>query len=150
MAALDGGAPPAGGGFWLSRSLVLGSYSPFALGFVAASGPGLNGLAALVGAALGYLTGLGLSGSLRYLAAALLVFAVAFAFEDLPLYRSGWLMSAGAAIATGLTGFVYLSASAWTAEGALYFASETLLAGVSCRFYQNLTSRSSRERRGAM
>ncbi|MCD8086637.1 MAG: hypothetical protein LUF28_10080, partial [Clostridiales bacterium] len=32
------------GAFWLSRSLVLGSYSPFALGFVAASGPGLNGL----------------------------------------------------------------------------------------------------------
>ncbi|MCD7919460.1 MAG: SpoIIE family protein phosphatase [Clostridiales bacterium] len=138
------------GGFWLSRSLVLGSYSPFALGFVAASGPGLNGLAALVGAGLGYLTGLGLSGSLRYIATALLAFAVAFAFADLPVYRSGWLMSVGAAIATGLTGFVYLSASAWTAEGALYFASETLLAGVSCRFYQNLTSRSSRERRGAM
>ncbi|MCD7917051.1 MAG: hypothetical protein LUF84_01075, partial [Clostridiales bacterium] len=75
---------------------------------------------------------------------------MAFAFADLPVYSSGWLMSVGAAVATGLTGFVYLSASAWTAEGALYFASETLLAGVSCRFYQNLTTRSSRERRGAM
>lgn len=138
------------GGFLLSRSLVLGSYSPFALGFVAASGPGLGGAAALLGAGLGYMTGLGLSGALRYLAAAMLIFAVNFAFCDLSVCRSGWFMSVISGAITGLTGFVYLSAGAWELQKILYFASETLLAGVSCRFYQSLAGRGSRERRGAL
>ena len=79
-------------GVMLSAARVFDTYSPFALGFVAASGSGLGGFAALVGASLGYLSTLGLVSGLRYVSAAIFIYAVAFAFYDMPVYQKRWFM----------------------------------------------------------
>ena len=57
----------------LAAGQILEGYSPFALGYVAASGPGAGGFFALLGACLGYLLTKPLADAFRYLATAILV-----------------------------------------------------------------------------
>ena len=57
------------GGVLLASARLLGAAGPFGMAAVAASGAGLNGVAALIGAAIGYIISCGLAGSIRYLAA---------------------------------------------------------------------------------
>ena len=66
-------------GLILSHSVILTDYAPFALGWIGAAGSGFGGFAALLGAAAGYLLGMGLVDGLRYVAAGILVYATAFA-----------------------------------------------------------------------
>ena len=47
-------------GLILSHSVILTDYAPFALGWIGAAGSGFGGFAALLGAAAGYLLGMGL------------------------------------------------------------------------------------------
>lgn len=101
--ALGGQALAAG---VLAAVRVFGVCSPLGVAFVAACGPGAGGFAAVVGAAGGYILSLGLDEALRYAAASILVFAVAFAFYDLRFYAKRWFMPAAAAFLTGLTGLV--------------------------------------------
>ena len=75
-------------GAMLSGAEIFGGYAPFGLGLVAASGSGLDGFCALVGAAFGYLSFLGLTAGLRYVAAAILIFSVSFAFYDIRSYQT--------------------------------------------------------------
>ena len=67
------------GGVLLSSARLLGSAGPFGIAAVAASGAGLNGVGCLIGAAIGYIISSGLAGSIRYLAAIVLVYTVSFA-----------------------------------------------------------------------
>lgn len=120
----------------LSGAEVFGGYAPFALGMVGASGSGLDGFAALVGACFGYLTFQGFADGLRYAAAAILIFSVAFAFYDIRPYRKVWFMPAASALMDAITGFVYLSDGGWTAQGFIFFATEVLFAGASAYFYR--------------
>lgn len=119
----------------LAAGEILGGYSPFALGFVAASGPGAGGFFALLGAGVGYLLSKPLADAFRYLATAILIYAVAFAFYDLKLYATRFFMPLSAAFLTGLTGFVYLAEAGWQAAGVVCFATELLLVGLSARFF---------------
>lgn len=114
---------------------ILGGYSPFALGFVAASGPGAGGFFALLGASMGYLLSKPLVDAFRYLATAILIYAVAFAFYDLKIYTTRFFMPVSAAFLGGLTGFVYLAEAGWEATSVICFASELLLIGLSARFF---------------
>ncbi|MCD8147734.1 MAG: hypothetical protein LUD84_10765, partial [Clostridiales bacterium] len=122
----------------LSQGFVLGEHAPFALGYVAASGSGLEGAAALLGGLFGCLLGMDASGALRYAAAAILIYAVEFAFFDRPLYRSRWFMAVCSAVIAGITGFVYLSGAGWSQVAILNFASELVMVGVSCLFFRGL------------
>ena len=54
----------------LAGAEVFGGFAPFGVAMVGASGTGLCGGAALLGAGFGYLTLLGFSDALRYLSAA--------------------------------------------------------------------------------
>ena len=90
----------------LAWSVVLEDRSPFAAAFVAGAGGGLMGLAALAGACGGYLAALELNEALRYLAAAILIFASIFAFSDLPFAGGVWFPCASAALFVGFTGFL--------------------------------------------
>ena len=67
----------------LSGAEIFGGYAPFGLSMVGCSGSGLDGFSALLGACFGYLSFRGLTGGLRYVAAAILIFSVA------PLRRAG-------------------------------------------------------------
>lgn len=130
----------------LAGATVFGGRAPFALAMVACSGPGLDGFAALMGAAFGSLTLLGLEAGLRYTAAAVLIYAVAFAFFDLKVYRRVWFMPLVAAAANGCTGFVTLTNGGgvdW-----LLFATELLLTAAGTYFYRMAFSSWGKARRG--
>lgn len=66
----------------LAGASVFGDYAPFGVALVGAAGSGVCGAAALVGACFGYMVLLGFADGLRYAAAAILTFAVGFAFYD--------------------------------------------------------------------
>ena len=57
----------------LTASQTPGGYAPFALGLVAAAGPGMNGAAALAGAGLGALLFLDFADALPFLAVGVLI-----------------------------------------------------------------------------
>ncbi len=120
----------------LAGAELFGGYAPFGLGLVACSGSGLDGFCALLGACFGYLSFQGLVAGLRYVAAAVLIYSVAFAFFDVRLYRTVWFMPVTAAAMDGLTGFVYLSDRGWTAQNLVFFGTELLLCGASAYFYR--------------
>ena len=65
----------------LTASQTPGGYAPFALGCIAAVGPGAEGIAALVGAGVGALLFLDFSDALPYLATGVLIFTAATAFQ---------------------------------------------------------------------
>ena len=69
-------------GAMLSGAEIFGGYAPFGLGLVAASGSGLDGFCALLGACFGYLSFQGFAEGLRYVAGCILAFSLAFAFFD--------------------------------------------------------------------
>ena len=127
-----------GAGLVLSQAEFLNGYAPFALGFLAASGPGAEGFAALCGSVLGYLLGMGFSSALRYTAAAILIFSVSFAFFDLPVYQKSWFMAVSGAAVGAVTGFTYLSGTGWQKPAAIGFFSEVVLIGFSCLLFQGL------------
>ena len=83
--------------------------------------------AALLGAGFGYLTLLGFSDALRYLSAAILTFAVGFAFYDMKLFQRPWTMPGVAGLMNGCTGFIYLSQGGWRTVDVIYFLSEIAL-----------------------
>ena len=122
----------------LSRSEILAGYAPFALGWIGASGSGPAGFAALIGAAIGYLLGMGLVEGLRYVAAGILVYATAFALYDLRVYRMEWFMPVATGAVTAVTGFIYLSEAGWDGIAVVCFATEVILAGIACLCYRRL------------
>ena len=63
----------------LTASQTPGGYAPFALGLVAAAGPGMNGAAALAGAGLGALLFLDFASALPFLAVGVLLLTAATA-----------------------------------------------------------------------
>ena len=120
----------------LSGATVFGTFAPFGLAMVGASGSGLDGFSALLGAAFGYLTFHGLTAGLRYVAAAILIYSVSFAFFDVRLYKKTWFMPVAAALLSGATGFVYLSDVGWTFGALVGFSTELLLTGAGVYFYR--------------
>ena len=120
----------------LSGGEVFGGFAPFGVGMVACSGAGLDGLFSLLGASFGYLAFRGFTEGLRYVAACVLVFSVAFAFFDAKFYKKAWFMPAVAAFMDAATGFVYLSDADWRPAQVVWFLTEVLLAGASAYFYR--------------
>ena len=111
----------------LAGAELLGGHSLFALALVAVSGPGAEGIAALLGAALGYLSFRGLAEGLRYVAASMMVYAIALALGEFRIYQKPWFMPAVAAALNGLVGFVYQSAAGWSAGDRVGFVTEVPL-----------------------
>lgn len=123
-------------GGMLAGAEIFGGYAPFGLGLTAASGAGLNGFSALVGACFGYLAFRGFVDGLPYVAACILTYSVSFAFYDVKLYRQGWFMPVVAALLGGVTGFVYLSDTLTGVAQTVFFATELLLVAASAYFYR--------------
>lgn len=101
-----------GAWFFLAAALTAaqlpGGSAPFALGCVAAAGAGGEGMAALLGAALGSLVFQSFAAGVQQLAAVVLILTASFALRDLRLFR---LPAVPAVCAGGLTltvGMVYV------------------------------------------
>lgn len=122
----------------LAGAEVFGGFAPFGVAMVGASGTGLCGGAALLGAGFGYLTLLGFSDALRYLSAAILTFAVGFAFYDIKLFQRPWTMPGVAGLMNGCTGFIYLSQGGWRTVDVIYFLSEIALTVAAAWCYRVL------------
>ena len=70
-------------GLVMACARVLESGAPFGMAMVACAGAGVSGVFALTGAALGYLISGGIEWGIRYIAAAVLVYTIAFVFHEL-------------------------------------------------------------------
>ena len=93
-------------GLIMSCARILENGAPLGMALVACSGPGLAGVFALAGSSLGYLISGGVEWGIRYIAAAVLVYTVAFVFQELGVYRREYFMPAAAGIVMALTGFL--------------------------------------------
>ena len=120
----------------LAAGELFGGYAPFGVGLVACSGAGAEGLCALVGAVFGYLLFRGFTEGIRWAAACVLTFSVAFAFYDVKLCQKSWFMPLTAAVMDAAAGFVYLSDVRWQSAQVVFFSTEILLAGVSAYLYR--------------
>ncbi len=111
-----------------------GGYAPFGAAFVGASGSGMEGMCALVGAVFGSFCFRGMENGLRDMAAAVLIFSVAFAFFDVKLYKKSWFMPLVTALMVGATGFVSLPLGWLRTSGVACYLTATLLAGGAAYF----------------
>lgn len=120
----------------LAGAEIFGGHALFGLAMVGVTGSALEGFVTLLGAALGYLSFRGFLEGLRYVAAAMMIYAVAMALYDFNIYRRPWFMPLVSAALNGLVGFVYLSAGGWDAQRAIYFATEVILTAVAVYCYR--------------
>lgn len=111
-----------------------GGYAPLGVAFVGASGSGADGFCALLGAMFGSLCFRGVTGGLRDMAAAVLVFSVSFALFDTKAYQRVWFMPLVTGALVGVTSFVSLTAGSLTPAGTACFLTAVLLAGAAVYF----------------
>ncbi len=125
-------------GLLLSMAQVLEQGAPLGMALVAAASPGLAGVFALVGAALGYLIGGGLDWGIRYIASSVLIYTIAFIFQELKIFRQSFFMPACTGLVMAMTGF--LDSFSLSAASALPLAAElfleTVLAFGGCYFFR--------------
>ena len=123
----------------VSGACIFQGSAPFGVAMVGAAGSGLCGGAALAGACFGYLTTLSFSSALRYSSAAILTFAVCFAFYDWRPLRRSWVIPGIAAALNAFTGFITQSQSGWKSVDVIYFLLETVLTAAAVwAFHQAL------------
>ena len=129
-------------GFLMSAARIAGTAAPVGAAGVAQAGAGLNGVASLAGACLGYLAVGGLAWGIRYAAACVLIFTVGFIFIDSRVRGRVWFMPACAAAimaATGLLGG--LSSGQEPAKLIVPALAEAVLsAGAVCFFREALST----------
>lgn len=120
----------------LAGALIFEDRAPFAVALVGAAGSGLCGACALVGACFGYLSMLEFSAALRYSSAAILTFAISFAFYDWKPLRRPLAMPLAAGVFTGFSGFIVQSQAGWTPSDMIYFTLELCLTVAASWCYQ--------------
>lgn len=136
--------------FLMSAVRMTGDAAPFGVAAVAQAGPGLCGVCALAGAALGYLATGGLSWGVRYAAAAVLVFTIRFVLQDLRISGRMWFMPLCAALVMLLTGFLGSFSSGLTVGGNIVHISiEAALAAAGTYFFREALSEGERSTESA-
>ena len=120
----------------LAGAELMGGHALFALALVGVCEPGAEGLAALLGAAMGYLSFRGIVEGLRYIAASMMIYAVALALGEFELYHRPWFMPAVAAALNGVVGFVYQSAAGWGRSDGVGFVTEVVLTAGTVYLYR--------------
>ena len=134
----------------LAGAEVPEGHALFGLAMVGVAGPGWEGFAALAGAALGYLSFRGFLEGLRYVAASMMIYAVALALGEFSVYHRRWFVPLVSALLNGLVGFVYLSAGGWSGARAAAFVTEVALTAGAVYFYRHAFSVWEERRRGGL
>jgi len=124
-------------GFVMSGARVLSDGAPFGLAMVASAGAGLNGVCCLVGSALGYFATGGVEWGIKYVAACVLAFTVAFVFMETKLYEKTFFLPTVAGLVMAVTGFMgtFVTEAAGTPVIA-ELSVETVLAFSGCYFFR--------------
>lgn len=125
----------------LTASQTAGGYAPFALGCVAAAGPGADGAAALLGGVAGALLFLEFSGVLAFTAVGILVLTASTAFRGTKFLERPWVLPVLAAGMVLAVGGIYLLQSFSPMEDAAPCAAAAVLTGVSAYFFRQLFCR---------
>ncbi len=92
----------------LTASQITGGYAPFALGLVAAAGPGTLGAFALAGTAAGALIFMSFADALPHLAIAILILTAATSFQGSALLSRPKAMPVAAAVLALVVGGIYV------------------------------------------
>lgn len=95
-----------GMGMLMACARILEDGAPLGMAMVACSGPGLSGVFSLLGASLGYLLSGGFEWGIRYIAASVLVYTIAFVFQEVRIYRQEFFMPCASAAVMAVTGFL--------------------------------------------
>ncbi len=120
----------------LGRLLLAGTFAgaellegaaPFALAFVAATGAGVLGFFALIGALGGYFLFHGTAGGLHYMAGSILVYAASFALYDCKWREVKALIPSAALVLGGLCRFLSIDGQGWNPGRLIGFGLELLL-----------------------
>jgi len=122
----------------LTASRASGGYAPFALGCVAAAGPGVDGAAALIGTAVGALLFLEFEEALPHLAAGVLILTAATAFQGSRLLSGRRVMPLTAAGIALAVGGIYVAQSLSPLERLTPCLGAAVLTGVSAWFFRGL------------
>ena len=113
----------------LAGAKIFGGYAPFAVGAVAAAGPGWEGLGALIGAGAGALVLLDFPHALRTAACSVLLFTANNAFCELKAYQKKWFLPALTAGLMLAVEAIYVARSGSAAEAA-YCAAAIVIAAL--------------------
>ena len=122
----------------LSASQTPGGYAPFALGCVAAAGPGAMGGSALVGCVVGAALFMDFAQALPFLAAAVLILSASTAFRDLKLLDRAWFLPLTAAGLFLAVGGIYVFQSLAPLEDLSPCAAAAVLVGLAVWYFQPL------------
>ena len=122
--------------FVLARAEVFGSFFPFGIAILAATGSGVSGLFAFIGVSLGVLSLGDFSWAIKYIAMAVLILAANFVFQDLHTYKKLWVKPTLAALIAMVTGFVYLQHANFSPTHTIFFFTETALIAGGTYFFQ--------------
>lgn len=137
----------AGGGFLLSRAVVLEGMTPFGAGWVAGSGGGLKGAASFLGALAGAVTVGGQTHTLKNIAILILIYAAGVLFRGTsPAKHALFLPAVGGAVAA-FVGAAVVAGAGFSARSLLFYLTEIILITGSGYFY-TLATDGSREERG--
>lgn len=122
----------------LTAAQLPGGYAPFALGCIAASGPGANGISALLGAAVGTVLFLNFTSGLAHLAAAILICTAVTAFRGLRIMeKPAFLPLCAAGVFLAVKG-IYVLQSSSPLQDLLPCLTATLLTGIATYGYTPL------------
>lgn len=128
-------------GLAMSGAKMIGDTAPFGAAMVAAAGPGIGGLAALLGACMGYVFSGGLDWGIKYVACSVLVYTASFVFQELTLYRRKAFMpivTACIAFVTAVLGSISISRETIPLAARLFL--EVILSGGCTYFFSEALS----------
>ena len=130
-------------GMLMACARILEDGAPLGMSMVACSGAGLSGVAALLGASLGYLLSGGFEWGIRYVASSVLVYTVSFVFKEVRFYRQEFFMPCASALVMAVTGFLTgITAAEPTLQMAAGLLLETVTAfGCTYFFREALSNR---------
>ena len=122
----------------LTASETVDGYAPFALGCIAAAGPGAGGAAALGGGVMGALLFLPFQQALAFAAVGILTVTAATAFRDTDFFKRPWVMPVLAAGMVLAVGGIYACQALDPVSSIGPCAAAGLLTGVSAYFFARL------------
>ena len=119
----------------LTASQTPGGHAPFALGVLAAAGPGTAGLSALLGTAAGAVLFLDFEDALAFLAAGVLIYTAAVALQGTHLPERPWFRPLTAAALFFAVRLIYILQALSPLDQLAPCLAAAVLVGVSARFY---------------